>query len=223
MSSFLVLQYDDRQAPPAAYLRLAARNAEYCRAQDYHYAFLREPCDVPPYWAKVFQAQRLLPEYAGVLWLDTDACVHDASVRLEELVEEGKSFYLSPDNAAWRSPFNAGVWLVLNTADGRQIMRDWLQCYDASAWRLTDRWVTSGRWAGPAYEQGSFCKHVLRKHKRCIRKFEWPFFQSTMQALGSKQATFTVHFPRKYGKEAAAYLEQYADSVGCIGQIHRAC
>jgi hypothetical protein len=204
VARFLVLQYDNRLD---ALTPMMVQNRDYCSRHGYEYMFVNTPHNMPPYWIKVWLAAKLLKGYAGVLWLDSDACVYDASITLESLLAPKKSFYMAPDNAIWKGPFNAGVWLVLNTPTGRRIMREWIAMYDPTIWQRkpSGKWITSGRWAGPAYEQGSFTEVLLPKYADAIRVFDWKFLQSTYANIVAKDRIFTLHFAGVFGKEMALY------------------
>ena len=70
----LLLQYDDRQ-PGAPHPRLRQLNKEYAKLHNYDYKLVRKWKDpeIPPYWAKIFVIQDLLPSYDYLMYLDTDA------------------------------------------------------------------------------------------------------------------------------------------------------
>ena len=107
-----------------------------------------------------------------------------------------KHFYSCPDNKIWDSPFNAGIFFVLNTEIGLKIMHSWLTTYDKNRWKKKDNiWKASCRWASTCYEQGSFVKNILPKYSNYIHSFPWRFFQSFYSDLKkNKSRVFTLHF-----------------------------
>jgi hypothetical protein len=198
---YLVLQYDNRQLTDLD-MHLINQNIEYCNKHQYKHLFITQTFDLPPYWIKVYLINELLNSgnYDGILWLDTDACIHDYSTKLEDIIIAGKTFYFSPDKPVWEisSIFNAGVFMVLNNSIGIGIMDEWMKCYNENVWRKneTDKWVTTGDWAGDAYEQGSFCTHILPKYTDQVHVFEWNYFQSNYNDMiqSTPPAIFSLHF-----------------------------
>ena len=199
---YLVLQYDNR--PLGDVLKtLINYNIAYCNKHNYKHMFVNIDFGLPPYWVKAFFIHTLLNtnKYEGILWLDTDACIHDTNIKLESMIVNDKSFYLSPDNIIWEhySPFNAGVFFVLNNAMGKEIMSKWISCYNPNLWVKDNQniWTTTvGHWGGEAYEQGSFTSHVLPIYSNHIHRFEWNYFQSTYSSIHRHKNTpvFSVHF-----------------------------
>ena len=116
--------------------------------------------DLPPYWIKTYLVNEYLQsgKYKCILWIDSDDCIYNSSIKLKYF----KSF---SNNKIWKSPFNSGVFLVLNNNEGHSIMNNWIKCYDKNKWfkKIHLLQKESGR-SGDAYEQGSFCKFILPKH-----------------------------------------------------------
>eukprot|EP00741_Cyanophora_paradoxa_P001474 tig00000492_g1426.t1 len=106
---------------------------------------------------------------------------------------------------------------------GRQIVRFWMSCYDPAAWRegAAGKWACAGSpgtpdcsWAGPAYEQGAFCKRVLPRHRAGICIFEDRFLNFT--GSDPPPHTFTVHFMADAKSRIPVYLAKR--SVGGVQQ-----
>lgn len=192
----VILQYDNRVTELTP---LMLRNKAYAEMHGYDYVFRNDPHDMPPYWIKIKLAALLLEDYDCVMWLDSDASVH-TPLRIESLVRTGKTFYMAPDRPRWNSPFNAGVWIALD----KMMMQEWMSLYDATLWQKKERWITSGEWAGSAYEQGSFCRTILPKYKEAIHIFPWHFLQAIYGTLRTKNNIFTVHFA---GQEKTGMLK----------------
>jgi hypothetical protein len=201
-----VVQYDNRPLP-LNYKALQNINRKYCAHNGYKYIFIKEEMNIPPYWRKVKIVQDLLKsnKYKGIFWLDTDAVIHNMEISLDDLLVENKHFYYAPDRPRWITSFNAGVWFVLNTDIGKQIMDEWMKVYNKDDWMQVDGlWKTSGRWAGPTYEQGAFIKYVKPYIKNYIHMFPWFFMQTN---IPSKEA-FVLHFAANHKREIPAYLEK---------------
>jgi hypothetical protein len=193
-----LVQYDNRVLD-SQLRRLVKRNRSYCLKHGYEYIFEKKSYDLPPWWRKVEIVRTLLEsgKYEGVMWLDTDAAVHDCNSRIEDFLIEGKSFYYSSDPPIWDSEFNAGVWIVVNDPKGRAIMKKWMASYSPKDWtKKGNKWETSGGWAGSTYEQGSFKKYIRPKFKKFIHKFPWELIQSH----NPNSNTFIVHFSGDYSK-----------------------
>jgi hypothetical protein len=193
MKPLLVLQYDNRPLDDS-YSELIKINKRYCEKHNYEYKFIDTYYDLPVYWIKVHLLNEILKTnvYHGIFWLDTDACIYNPTIKLENLMLENKSFYLSPDNKLWDSPFNAGVFMVLNTEMGREIIDEWMKCYNDKDWSkdINNKFSTKGKWGGEVYEQGSFVKNILPKYYNAIHIFNWTFFQTFYSDID----IFTLHF-----------------------------
>jgi hypothetical protein len=204
--SWAVLQYDNRKLDND-FEELTKRNREYAKKHGYEYVFKKTGYDyLPPYWAKVKIAQELLREripgtntrrYKGILWVDTDAVIVDNKKLLEDFLKPEKSFVASPDPKTFAQigigPFNAGIWLVRNDRNGREIIQEWMDRYNSNKWFLEKgKWVTQGVWAGENYEQGAFSKHILKKYAKWIDMLPWYVFQARSEERS--RLTFTIHF-----------------------------
>jgi len=186
-----IVQYDDRVLSSLDE-KMMERNKEYCNKHGYQYELLTSGYeDIPPYWRKVNCVKDILlsNKYRGILWLDTDACIYDLEKPLESIIEDGYDFYISSD--VFGSTFCAGVWLVLNTPIGKEIMTKWLAAYDASSWRKNgNKWRTPNTWAGIKYEQGSFEQIILPSYENKVKRLDEDFFQSIVP----KPGVFITHF-----------------------------
>lgn len=197
---YLVLQYDNRKLSNLA-VELIKLNIKYCNQHNYKHIFISDTYDLPPYWIKVYLIKEFLNggQFDGILWLDTDACIHDTTIKLEDFITD-KTFYFSPDKPVWEKPssFNAGVFFILNNSIGVNIINDWMKCYNPTLWHKNEhnKWVTSGKWAGDAYEQGSFYTQILPKYSEHCHIFEWNYFQSNFNDIIGSTSTniFSLHF-----------------------------
>lgn len=208
---FAIVQYENRELSEID-KAFIDRNRKYCRQHAYEYILIQEGYkDLPFWWRKVQLVKDMLTtdKYRGCLWLDTDACIYDMNVKLDSIVEEKFHFYMSGDITNTNpngslSPgrlFNAGVWLVMNTADGKDIMDKWISKYNKDNWDndpQKNTWSTSGMWSGSNYEQGSFIEHILPTFTEKIKKLDRDYFN----ALKVHPGTFIVHF--YLGKEHQA-------------------
>jgi hypothetical protein len=176
---------------------LVERNKVYCSKYGYTHIFETKKYDLPPWWIKVKLVQETMKtnKYKGVLWLDTDAVVHNQDKSLDSIILNDLSFYYCTDAPVWKSEFNAGVWLVLNNIHGNDIIDTWMNSYSSSDWTESDgKWKSSGEWAGSTYEQGAFIKYVIPKYNTYMYKYPWRFFQSYEPSSG----TFTLHFAGEF-------------------------
>ena len=165
--SWAIVQYDDRPLSKA-YQELVERNKHYCGRHNYEHAFINSGYeDLPPYWRKVrcVKDKLFTDKYKGILWLDTDAGVVQLDKTLDSLIEPNRDFYMSGDlYGVYKDShsFNAGVWAVMNTPKGKEIMEHWMNTYDANQWKKNNgKWSTTSAWSGSTYEQGSFREKVL--------------------------------------------------------------
>ena len=174
---------------------LMNRNKYYAKKWGHEHIFVDSGYeDVAPYWRKVFLVKDILEsnKYKGVLWLDTDAAVYKMDIDLNTLLEEGKHFYKSRDATPGNKGFCAGVWFVLNSPTGKEIMSKWAGNYNPNVWKknIFGRWKTKGEWAGPNYEQGSFIKHIIPAYKASLKEYHHTY----LQALEPGNDTFILHF-----------------------------
>ena len=210
-TSYLIIQYDNRILNND-FKQLININKAYCKKFNYDHIYLYDKFKLSPYWVKVYLVNYFLKfgKYRGILWLDTDATIHNLDIKLDDLLIDNKSFYGAPDNKVWDSPFNSGVFLVLNNDIGKSIMKDWLNLYDANKWYIEDdKWKTLDKWAnGEAYEQGAFCINILPKYKDDIHLFESSYLQSFYSDIlkDNTLKPFTLHFAGGYKKEIPFYL-----------------
>ena len=196
----LIVQYDNRNMTDQPHLiSLMKRNDLYAKKHDYSYCFVTEThFDVPAYWLKVLIVKHyLLQGFDIVIWIDTDAVIHNFDMRVEDLFTGDEFFIYSSDNPLWHSPFNAGVFLVKRSMQSIQLMEDWIGLYNANLWRKeNNQWVTSEAWAEDAFEQGSFVNQILPKYSKTgfLKKVDWKILQSPYPLADS----FTLHFPGPY-------------------------
>lgn len=205
-----VVQYDNR--PIHAYKNLVQRNKEYCKRHGYEYVFESRDFGLPPYWVKVRLVLEILEtgRYAGVLWLDTDAVVHDLSRPLDSLLVADSVFYYCGDAPPYSSPFCAAVWFIRDCNIARRMMFSWMSLYDPSSWNcVAGSWTTTGPWAGDTYEQGSFVSSMFPWYHDVIYAYPW----SLLQGTAATDTSFILHFarssicPEKHGP-LVAYLKE---------------
>jgi len=162
-------------------MKLHQRNAVYAQLHDYDYYFFWEyPGDkeyMPPYWLKVLIIADILKtqEYDYVMWIDSDACIADHSIRIERLFQvfgrKNDFFAFGMDFAPFFADFNAGVWIVKNTPLAAEFLAEWLTKYPPQRWyKKQGKWLCRGVWGGKYFEQGTggellrhkkYCHHIL--------------------------------------------------------------
>jgi hypothetical protein len=211
--TFAIVQYDDRLIDENTQF-LIDKNKEYCKKYNYEYFFINDKIELPSYWAKVKLANDYLQtgKYNGILFMDSDSTIHNHNITIEEIVIENKSFYMATDRIGWNSPFNAGVFIVLNDQNGKSIMNDWMQLYNIELYKFwekkNNKWITNGEWAGNFYEQGSFINKILPKYKDSIFTVEWTFFQSVFSDINNNKK-FIFHFSGHYKNEIHSYKKEF--------------
>lgn len=206
---WVILQYDNRNLP-FEFKKLIEMNKTYAEKHGYTYKFESKQYPLPPYWIKVKLCKELLeeidpatgqPKFGGVLFLDTDAVIVKPDLSLDTLLENRKPFLAGPDVDIHTSPnqsiFNAGVIVAKNTPEVRVLFQDWMNAYTPTEWSFNGiNWFTTGKWAGPTYEQGSFVEKILPKHKDTVElvdphilQAEYPITNPTI-----RPETFVIHF-----------------------------
>lgn len=202
-----ILQFDNRpEARQAPLGHLLLRNRAYAERHGYQHVFLSQiDADLPVYWLKPHFIRQALADGADmVVWIDTDAVVHDLDRRIEDLVEGGVTMVAAGDNPLWGSPFNAGV-MIVTAHGGIDLMDRWLALFAGTAWRRTETaWVCDDEWAGPSYEQGALVRHLLPDLIAAgqLRLIDWRILQSPFPVEGS----FTLHFAGAFKPNIPVYL-----------------
>lgn len=214
----LLLQYDDR-LPSPPHSKLRQLNKEYAKLHNYDYKLVHKWKDpeIPPYWAKIFVIQELLPSYDYLMYLDTDAVVHNINAEITELFARGKEFVFSADNPAWPAPFCAGVILIQKTDKTLKLLEDWLTYFDkenwvrnpnAMRWDSIDEITGTGSYAGEHYEQGSFIKYILpsREYRPILQRVSYTVLQGGLKVIPPHDDSFTLHFAGNFKGKIAHYL-----------------
>tara|TARA_Y100000389_G_scaffold153040_1_gene153173 strand:- start:15476 stop:20974 length:5499 start_codon:yes stop_codon:yes gene_type:complete len=226
-SKYLILQYDNRDLNDD-YKSLSKINSEYCKKHNYEYIFMNEEFDLPPWWIKVFIVNKYLQtnKYKGVLWLDTDACIFDDKIKLDnyDIFSKEKSFFMSGDRKGWgTSIFNAGVFFVLNNETGKNIIKDWMSSYDKNVWYKDsdNNYKTDCKWSHPpAYEQGCFINKIFPVYEKHIHKFDWTYLQSFHNDLNTNDNVFTFHFVYPLRSHIPEYLQSKKNINEYFDQIY---
>ena len=180
--------------------KLKKWNEAYCQKHGYDFLFYStyyNDHDLPPYWLKVQIVKDVLEtdKYDFVMWIDSDACFQDFAVKIERLfaVYGLKQHFMIIGPDLLLTSFNAGVWVLKNTARAKEFMTIWLAEYLPSKWKRigTSRWKCKGFWAGQYYEQGSGRTLLLSQ--------EWSSHviwidDSIWQSPGLNKDAFVFHF-----------------------------
>jgi hypothetical protein len=215
-----VVSYDDRKNNKDI-ITLKNINEKYCLKNGYDFLFFDSysPFDstYPPYWIKVKILYDLSKSnlYDYLMWIDSDACVHNQNIKIENLFNFNHqgAFIMAPDYPYPISKFNSGIWMVKNNEIGKKILKDWLLLYDNKTWKKKNgKWICSGFWAGESYEQGAG-KKLLKNEKYSQYVIYLP--GSTLQNFKPVSEAFTLHFVGRLKKYIQAYAngQQYAPSL----------
>lgn len=193
-----LVQYDDRHT--VLFEELMKYNRTYAARHSYEYIRPTQTYDIPPYWIKVRIIQQLLqerPDLEYIMWLDSDAVVHDRAKPIESLFETGGPDFLI-SYCPWNKNhtdhvLNVGVFVIRVTPQTKRLVNDWFACYKKERWTHTKgEWKTDGEWAGDDYEQGSFNTMILPKYEKIIGKHQSNVFDSF--EVFPTNLTFSCHF-----------------------------
>ena len=206
---FCILQIETRDDP---FLTLLMdRNQAVCKKYGIEYVKKKESdFDVPPYWYKVFDLHKLMLEKPNVdtfMWMDSDTCFVDFIEKTPfSLIQNNPDFnmWISKDSPRWVGEFNAGAFLIRNNDVGSKIMAVWKSYYNPSFWeKSNNKWVSSGTWAGPTYEQGAFIEHIIPlKEEYKINQMPYYIFNENDCSSPNKDA-IVYHFAAEYKIELA--------------------
>lgn len=209
-----LVQFDNRPlATLGALTHLLKRNHDYAARHGYDHYFVDEAYfDLPVYWQKPMLCRRALEAgHEAVLWLDTDAVIHDLDRRIEDLFEGSEVMVGAGDNPFWDAPFNAGVFAARGAA-GAGLMARWSELFAGTAWRRTETaWICEEAWAGPDFEQGAFNRHLLEPLTASgeLRLAPWRTLQSPFPLDGA----FALHFAGPFKANLPAYLQLIAGAA----------
>jgi hypothetical protein len=202
-----VVCYDDRKDEKFEIMR--TRTQRYCNTLDYDFKYYEKyDANVPPYWIKIKIIYDIMMtnEYDYVMWIDSDACVHNyiAIPDIFKLGDENTFIVMAPDlpNSGLGSgrEFNAGVWILKNNDIGKEFIADWLDLFETKLYKY---WKRNGKkwtchrygipclWAGVSYEQGSGV-HLMTDSKYQQGVLQLPY--QAMQDIISNIYAFTLHF-----------------------------
>ena len=204
-----VLQYDNRHQQ---YLeKLMDKNKSICQnIKEFQYIRAKDDNTISQYWIKVKITNQLLEQFDGILWLDSDAVIHNPQ-KLISLIQSTDTFLISGDNPF--SHFCAGVWFVRNNHNGIKIIKEWLQLYYNqyhTFWMLdinTNQWKSNMPFAiHPCYEQPAFIKHILPKYQ--ITKVPWHILNNPNIPLLFDNSS-TLHFYGNFKNFIPIYLALY--------------
>jgi hypothetical protein len=212
---WLIVQYDDRPLSETDE-KLLERNREYAKKHGYDHIFISEGYnDIPAYWRKVKIVQEMLNRHnKGVMWLDTDAVIHDMNRTIDSFYKSEKGFIKAIDIFG-NNKFNAGVWIIKNTPKMKELMEDWMKLYKKEDWKNegNGKWSTHGAWAGNVYEQGSFAKHITGKHEKNINTVSNTNFHGNLSNANGGKNPFILHFLNFRKPKIAEYVKKYLSNV----------
>lgn len=214
MRAGLVLQYDDRKKIP--FLALRKQNRAYASKHGYNYHLEKHDKHLPPYWMKPYLCLKYSTKYKYILWLDSDAVVHDSSITLPELFPANKSVVFSQNKPEFMAPnppslWNSGVFAIKSCTDSREILLEWLRHYPRDLWRKAKGVWTCRKnsykcpWAGIDYEEGAFVHYILKnpKYKPFLYCYPHYFMQGHMPV---HPKCFVLHFASTFKTQIPSYL-----------------
>lgn len=174
MSNILVLQIEDRSDNNFLNENMQL-NKKICQENNMQYKFLYKSQDnVPPYWGKVFEIDRIISDKNNsnvdyVFWIDSDAFfLHFNKNKLVDFLNKYSeySMIITTDHPPWKLKFNAGVFIVKNDSNSREIISYWKSLYNPNNWWIEDnKWKTDKPYSGDDYEQGAFITNILTNNK----------------------------------------------------------
>jgi len=197
MKSVFLLQMEDRRIN---YLDTFLRhNKQTCEQHHIHYGFVQKSqFHMPSYWRKIYELDRCMKQHPNIdyfMWLDSDALLTNVA-NLQPLLKKYRAYsmIITGDMPPWSSPFNAGAFIVKNNAMGRRIVQEWIAQYNPTDWIYKNsKWKTPYVWAGDAYEQGAFTKHILHHPHYAKHIVTLPFYVLNNPTCDHHAETISVH------------------------------
>lgn len=190
----LIYQYDNRGDLYDVY----PINKLYADKFGYIYKFYTNEVNIPVYWQKVIILYNEIDNYDIIMFLDSDALIHNMTFPLEHYLGN-KIFVMSPDE---NSIFNAGVFIIKKCELSKKLVYDWLLCYKTTKWYKDKdgNFYTDGIWSGEDYEQGAFIKYLYNQYLKHINILSFYTLQAK-NLTNIRKETFTIHFYRCNGVE----------------------
>jgi hypothetical protein len=138
-------------------------------------------------------------KFTHVMWLDSDATISCPGICIPSIFnvlgEEQRDIMVSGQRDG-TIRFNAGAWMVKNTLETKQFLRDWLAKFPRDKWKYnfkTKKWKCKGMWSGYFYEQGSgLC--VLRSRRHASRVAKLPYQVLNEDRFQYEPFGFVKHF-----------------------------
>jgi hypothetical protein len=184
----------------------------YADLHGYDYKQFNHESDLmPPYWLRVKDMYDILMEreYDVVVYLDLDATFYDFSIEIDDLVNDGYSFYVGADPFGFdRTDFNnllnTGCFIVKRQFWTTNFVEMWLNgCMNSdgqlagaceTTWKYNnDKWsCPKCKWAGIKYEQGALANLYIMnvyeaRNKICI------FDEHIMSNRFPEKKSFVLH------------------------------
>jgi hypothetical protein len=172
--------------------------------------------DMVHYWWKVHKLKDIMnenPSVKYIIWMDSDIYIYNFNKDPRELITPELDFVGShdpedpKDTEDW---FNAGVFCIRNSESGRALVDKWITLYDPSKWSRNSegKWTTDDRWAGPNYEQGSFCEQILQKteFKNKIKIYPSTYFNELFNWKNPAPECFSIHLMRGLAQQNGIYV-----------------
>jgi len=193
------------------------KNNIFCNKNNIIYKFIEQSTEnVPPYWAKVFETNKILNENNDidyVIWVDSDAFFIDSnSNKLNNLLNKysNYSMIISSDMPPWEyNDFNAGVYIIKNDENGKNILNKWLSYYNKDKWNfnnLNNKWICNGPWAGIDYEQGSFVEYILKDNEYNKYIIKLPYYiLNNNNCTDYNDISLTTHLAGDYKNDLSIY------------------
>lgn len=169
----VVVQFDTREEE--VHCELANQNREYAAQAGYAYEFIKGDIrEINPFWGKVKACLKVAEsgQYDRMLFLDSDAAVMDFGFRVEPTLS-GQVLFAGSGTGG----FNAGIFAMNLGDEGTAFLREWMGHYKQDAWWTNGKeWKTTGKWAGPDYEQGSLNMFVTPNYGSRTLDVGWKTF-----------------------------------------------
>jgi hypothetical protein len=206
MKSLLLLQMENRKMKPLQ--TFLQHNKETCTQNNIKYVFIENSkFHAPHYWQKIFELEKCMkdnPTTSYIMWLDSDAFLSDFSQsKMQDFLDKYKdhAMIIARDMPPWKSPFNAGSFIVKNNVMGRTIVKDWIATYNPDNWTYKNaKWKTESKWAGVDYEQGAFVKYILPKYSKHIARVPY-YMLNNHRCTRYLNKSISIHLAAEHKKD----------------------
>lgn len=183
------------------------RKTKYCKKHKYDLIYdVFEKIDRFPTWAKVLGAQKFLPQYDLLCFLDTDVLIMNYEIKIEDQIDDQHNIFigLMPDfHTGEPTHLSTSAWIIKNTEWSIDFLKKWWNTTEYLNKVYPEKGVntpaTNG-FGGIYHEQSAF-SFLYDVDEDCRKNTKiMPFCWFNQREVNYKNGDFLIHFARQGNK-----------------------